>query len=253
MLFLSVWRRYGWSFLTFYKHDRPDVGRIAELGTWQVWGTLGLLGLVIDCGAIFLQLRAPCRTSIDPTTNRMIVPAFLLTVAIYVAAFLSLPDQAGYLLPVVPAVLFLLGRFAPRTAFQVCCALVAISPFLELSSKGMQPGAIFADHKAREQMIGSVTQLVRFTEAELPGENLVVVGGWEPMVSVLSPAGTVRNHYAYLVDSAEVQKAIAAGWGIAYASPSIRQYNYKMKAVDLAEFGARDLHELARAGTARSK
>ena len=100
-------------------------------------------------------------------------------------------------------------------------------------------------------MIGAITQFVRFTEANLPGENLVVVAGWEPMVSVLAPAGATRNHYVYLATEADVQQAQAAGWGIAYASPSARQYNYKVKAVDLAEYGAKDLHQLAQANSAQ--
>ncbi len=251
VLFIPVWSRYGWEFFTFYNHGRPDAGTIIRLGTWQVWGSLGLVGLALGLGATLLRLRLPLRTSIEPTTNRMIVPALWLTVALYVLAYLRLPDQAGYLLPIVPATLFLLGRYTPRVAFQACCVCIIVSPFLELSSTGVQPGAILADHQARKQMIGAIAQFVRFTEANLPGENLVVVAGWEPMISVLSPAGATRNHYVYLATEADVQQAQAAGWGIAYASPSTRQYNHKVKAVDLAEYGAKDLHQLAQTGSAQ--
>ena len=244
-LFAPVWHRYGSEFFTFYQHDRPDAGTILKLGTWQVWGSLGLLGLTIGIGAALLRWCRLRRPPVEQPANRMIVPALLLTVVLYVAAYLRLPDQAGYLLPVIPATLFLLVRFTPRPAFQVCCACLVVSPFLEWSSAGAQPGAILADHRARLQMIVGATQFVHFTEANLPGENLVVVGGWEPMISVLLPPNVVHNHYVYLANASEVQQALAAGWGLAYAAPSIRQYNCRMKSVDLADFGARDLYALA--------
>ncbi len=246
--FRPVWQRYGWGFFTFYdSHGRPDIATLALRGTAEVWGALGLLGLVLALAAMLLHFRVRRPTSIPPAANRMIFPAFLLIIAIYLAAYLRLPDQAGYLLPVVPATLFLLARYAPRRAFQICCVLLLVSPFLELNSHGFQPGAILTDRRERQKTISDVTRFIQFTEAELPDENLVIVGGWEPMITVLAPAGTVRNHYAYLATETEVRQARSAGWGLAYTGPAIRQFNYDVKGVDLAEFSALDLREVLRA------
>ena len=102
--FLPVWGRYRWGFFRFHEsHARPEVTTILLRGTWEVWGALGLLGLVISLGGALLQLRRSRPTSIPPPANRMFVPALRSIVAVYVAAFIRLPDQAGYLLPVVHA------------------------------------------------------------------------------------------------------------------------------------------------------
>jgi len=246
--FLPVWGRYRWDFFRFYEsHARPDVPTILLRGTWEVWGALGLLGLVISLGGTLLQLHRSRPTSIPPPSNRMIVPALCCVVAVYAAAFMRLPDQAGYLLPIVPATLLLLACFAPRPCFQICCALLIVAPFFDVSRDGLQAGAILQDHREREQTMSDVTRFVQFTEVELSGENLVVVGAWEPMIAVLAPPGTVRNHYVYLATEAEVRSAIAAGWGLAYSGPPVRQFNYSINGVDLATFGAQDLRQLLRA------
>ncbi len=246
--FLPVWRRYGWGFVQFYEsHGRPEATSILLRGTWEVWGALGLVGLGVSLGTVLLHRHGLRPTSIPAPDNRMVMPALFCIILVYAGAFLRLPDQAGYLLPIVPATLLLLARFAPRPCFQLCCALLILAPFVDFSRHGLQAGAILADHRERQQTVSDVTRFVRFTEAKLPGENLVVVGGWEPMIAVLAPPNTVRNHYAYLATAAEVHQAIAAGWGLAYSGPAVRQFNYNINHVDLAAFGAQDLRQLLHA------
>jgi hypothetical protein len=243
--FLPVILRYGSSFLTFYEsHDRPDFGVILRRGTQEVWGTLGLVALLLAIGAIFFRQKARRDNSIPQPANRMVVPAFLVTVVIYIAAYLRLPDQAGYLLPIVPAILFLVARFTPRRVFQICCLLIVIAPFAEISGRGVQAGAIVSDHRERQRTLSDVARFIDLAETKLSGTNLVVVGGWEPIIKVLYPQETVRNHYLYVATQGDIQSAAAAGWGIAYAGPVIRAFNYRINGIDLDSSGAIDLRRL---------
>lgn len=243
--FLPVWGRYGWGFFTFYEsHARPDVLTITLRATQEVWGTLGLVALALACAAAIWQGRRHPGEVAEDGGNPMVVPALLLIVLIYVTAYLRLPDQAAYLLPIVPAVLLLIARWTPPRVFQVACILIIIAPLVEFSSRGMRAGAIITDHREREKAISDVTRFVDFAETALPRESLVVVGAWEPMISVLRPATTVHNHYTYLANDDDIRRALSAGWEIAYTSPTIRQFNYRAKGVDLADYGAQDLREL---------
>ena len=54
------------------------------------------------------------------------------------AAYLGLPDQAGYLIPVIPATLLPAAGFVPRFCFQLCCLCLAIAPWLELGRNGLR-------------------------------------------------------------------------------------------------------------------
>ncbi|MEP6604140.1 MAG: hypothetical protein ABJB69_09350 [Spartobacteria bacterium] len=236
--FSPVWFRYGSGFLTFYEnHARPDWSTIVVRGTIEIWGAFGLLALAIAIGdLLFGGGRARL-------TSRWIVAALLATVAIYAAAYLRLPEQAGYLLPIVPAVLLVLLLFVSRRAVQVMVALFLLAPLVDLTKNGAGPGVIFADRNERLQTMAGIRNFLLFAET-IPGRNTFVVGAWEPQIAVLAPhllAG--RNRYAYLLNAADIRAGYEDGRSLYYL-PAIRQFNYLVTGVDLAQYGARDLRAL---------
>jgi hypothetical protein len=236
--FLPVLRHYGSSFLLAYAHARPDAAAIIERATLGVWGGIGSLALAVGWGATLIRPRLkPAAASISAFDA-----ALLVIIAVYSTAYLMLPDQSGYLLPLVPAVLLLLARFAPERVFQSVCIALVLVPFIDLNTRGLQAGAILADHRQRERSIADVQRFVQFAESALPGENLIVVGGWQPLISALTPH--VHNHYIYLATAAELHRALERGWRIAYTSRVIRDFNYAARGVNLDAFAAIDLQRL---------
>ena len=238
LAFSPVWLHYGTSFFTFYEnHARPDWATVARRGLIDVWGVAGLVGLGI--GAIGFSLR---RTRTLPA-NKWVVPALLLAIVVYICAYLRLPDQAGYLLPIVPAVLLLWQQFASRRTFQVVAACLLIAPFVEVSNHGFSPGAIVADHKERIETMARIVGFLAYAE-KLPGHNTIVVGAWEPQIAVMLPqVFHGRNCYAYLLTGSDAAVALRRGDGIFYV-PTIREFNYRVYGIDLVNYGARDLHAL---------
>jgi hypothetical protein len=101
-----------------------------------------------------------------------------------------------------------------------------------------------SDHRERQRTLSDVARFVDLAETKLSGTNLVVVGGWEPIIKVLYPQEAVRNHYLYVATQGDIQSAAAAGWGIAYAGPVIRAFNYRINGIDLDSSGAIDLRRL---------
>ncbi len=245
LTFLPVWLRYGWGLFAFYQnHNRPDLGTIAMRGTWEVWGGLGLLGLAVALGGMILQFWRPSDTASPSGRNPWIVPAIVIMVGVYLLAYLRLPDQAGYLLPIVPGVLLLCARFAPRRAFQFCCFCLIAAPWVDFSANSIKPGAVISDHQERKRAMRDVTRFIAFAEETLPGRNVVVVGAWQPVITVLAPDEQTHNHYTYTIAAPELRRVLESGDGVAYASEPIREFNYRVTGLDLARFGATDMRKL---------
>jgi hypothetical protein len=244
LVFLPVWWRYGFGFFTFYEnHARPAPGIILSRATLEVWGSLGVAGLAAVAAGVFFRSVKTTETSLPKSANRFVVPALALMICIYLAAYLRLPDQAGYLIPIIAAVLLFSSRFAPRICFQFLCACLLFAPFIEVSTHGVCAGAIFADRTERLQTMQNIRNFLRFAETLLQ-KSVIVVGGWEPQIAVMRSDGPeLSNRYAYVLSGPEAATLVANGVPLFYL-PMIREFNLRVMKADLAQYRARDLHEL---------
>ncbi|MGI8437663.1 MAG: hypothetical protein ACR2NX_12300 [Chthoniobacterales bacterium] len=244
--FLPVWMHYGRGFFTFYEnHERPDLMTIWLRGSVEVWGAFGLAGLlVLLLAAIFGRFISQPTEKPAPAANRMAIPALVTIVAIYLVAYFRLPDQAGYLIPIVPALLLLGSRFAPSPAVALECVCFLLAPWIDFSQAGFCAGAIIADHRARLQNLQSIERFAQATEKALPGRNTVVVGAWEPIIGELPVSAGTHNRYVYLLSAAEAEALTDRGEGIAYASDTVRAFNIRVAKLDLAKHGARNVRQI---------
>lgn len=246
LAFLPVWMRYGRGFFTFYEnHDRPDLMTTWLRGSFEVWGAFGLAGLLILLlVAISARFVLQSTERPSPAANRMALPALVTIIVVYLAAYFRLPDQAGYLIPIIPALLLLGSRFAPSPAVALACLCVLLAPWIDFCKAGFCAGAIIADHRARLQNLQSIERFVQMTEKALPGRNTVVVGGWEPIIGELPIAVGTHNRYVYLLSAAEAEALIQQGEGLAYASDTVRVFNIRAARVDLTSYGARNVRQI---------
>jgi hypothetical protein len=243
--FAPVWLRYGWSFFTFYNdHARPSAVTIATRGTLELWGTIGVVGIAVALLGMGIAVWRDVPRSMPPSQNRLLVPALLTWLSLYVVAFLALPDQAGYLIPLEPALLLVLARFAARPAFQVACICLLVSPWIELSSGKVAQGRILTDHNVRLGTLRDVRQFVAMTEEKLPRGTTVVVGAWQPIIEELFAGTPTHNRYAYLLTRSELDAAAVTGEPLAYATEVVRGFNHRVHGVDLAAYGAQNVRQL---------
>lgn len=262
--FSPVWLSYGTAFWRFYEHARPDWLTILSRGTLEIWGTLGLLGLLLEACVLSLSRSGLIRKLADSTIwlasikelpdppdrlsssrSKWLIVALVLWLAITVAVYLRLPDQAGYLLPAVPAVLLLAQQVVSRRAFQFACACLILSPFVDLGPKGLQAGAIFADRAERIHTLDQVEHFLGYAET-LPGQNTIVVGAWEPIIATIAPhIAHGRNHYVYLLDDVTLAAVLARNEPIFYA-PRMREFNQRIYGIDLTKYGGINLSDVYR-------
>jgi hypothetical protein len=174
-----------------------------------------------------------------------------LIIVIYGAAYLRLPDQAGYLIPIIPATLLLAAQLASRLSFQPCCLCLTIAPWLEWRPGGLQAGAVLADHRARVMNLRNVISCVDFAES-LPAANVIVVGGWETQIAVLAPdRAALKNRYVYLLTANQAAAVQESGRRIFYL-PAIRSFNARVNGTDLARLGL-DFFAVYQAQSARKR
>jgi hypothetical protein len=241
--FLPVYTRYGADFFSFYaEHAFPDAFQIAARMSIEVWGLLGVAGI---CGALFAAFSVSSRPTVGPRH----LLAWISMLVIYAIAFFCLPDEAAYLIPVVPFVLLLVWWASPRWAFRACCALVIASPFVTWtggkpqSGGGLNPGLIIQDHRERIKTVEEISEFLRFA-SRISGSNAYIVGSWEPPINVLTAGAPPPNaKFLYLVTQGQLGQLIAQGWHVWYL-PLMREFNFRVHQFDIDAHGAHDVRLL---------
>ena len=245
--FLPVFARYGWEFFTFYNsHNRPNADTILTRGTIELFGTLGVIGLIAAAVSTIPAHTQRWARSIPAAAppERLSITVLGAWCVLYVIAFIALPDQAGYLIPLVPPALLLLARLAARRAFQIACVCLLIAPWIELAAGKLVAGPVLADHAARLNTLRDVQQFVRVIDERVPPNTIVVVGAWQPIIEELFPDAPTRSRYVYLLSRSDIEAAAQNGAPLAYATEMIRGFNYRVHGIDLAAYGAINLQKL---------
>jgi hypothetical protein len=217
----------------------PPIGVALERGTVGVWGWLGVIGLaVVVVGVCLWLVRRDMPTAFASAPARAEVAAWILSAAFAIALFVRVPDQAGYLLPAVPFLLLIFARLCARTAFRIFCALLIASPWIGFAGARPVAGPIFEDRRERLATIENIKNFLGYC-GRLTGDNIIVVGSWEPQIALLAP-DTGRNRFVFLLSAQDVLDAIRTGKTI-YYTPTMRAAELRVHGLDLAKYGAVDL------------
>ena len=129
--FLPVISQYGFSFFTYEKVPYPDIGTLLFKLFFESWGVLGVLALFSGLFVMMLPAMNRGKKFLFPrSVNEKYVVAWLIAIDLYIIAFLKLPTEAGYLLPAVPFIILLFGKYLYSEAFVIFAMLILMSPFL---------------------------------------------------------------------------------------------------------------------------
>jgi hypothetical protein len=239
--YLPVVGRYGLGFFAFHEFTGyPSLRSLparASLGVWGASGTLGFLGL---CCAVPFVLREVVESLSRPLVRQGLALS-TLSIALYVVAYLRLPHEVDYLMPVVPFVILALALLIPSYIVRFFGIALLVSSFVAVGSGGVTlRGPIVRNHSWRQSQLEQSTEIIESVD-RLPG-NSVVVAGWKlPPIRVLG-GDQQRNHqYVYLIeDSAAFTQYIEEGFRV-YFVPGMDGYNLRTHGIDLIELGAEPL------------
>ena len=240
--FTPVVAKYGWSFFTFYEPlGYPPLLESATRGTVDVWGRVGLLGLLMATVYYFINPGKLRTTNIEGAPKAGIqFTAWMIAITLYVIVYLRLPHQARYLIPVVPFVILVFERILHRRAFLILCMMLLFSSFVGFGRSGIYAGPIFLDYAARKADMEFTARVI--SQANLLQKKAVIVTGWwlPKIEGSLPTQAQDLVAYVYLLDATQLRQHIREGFTVYYL-PGIRDFNRRIFGLNLAEFGATPL------------
>jgi hypothetical protein len=263
ILYIPVLSKYGLSFFTYYNVPYPPIPKVLYKISIEVWGVAGLVGIIISTGLLFLPHRITQNRFLFPrSVNERNVIAWLVAVDLYVIAFLKLPMESGYLIPIIPFIIFIFGKYLYNKAFVFFCIMLIISPFVFTISPverfdAAEPSKVsFRFRAAGEDLLVDIARGpvatynvrrdngMKFTRQlissldTINGKNVIVTGRWYSQLMVLYGDTTkLKTEIRSYLSEPEVVYFYAKGYTIYYL-PRQDFYNQIMRNVDLSIYGA---------------
>ncbi len=262
-LFIPVFQKYGLEFFAYYNVPYPSIAKVLYKFSIEVWGVIGFLGLIIATGLLFLPNRITAKKFLFPrSVNEKFVVAWLVSIDLYLIAFLKLPMESGYLIPIIPFVILIFGKYLYDKAFVFLCVMLILSSFAstispqdrfdavipsktsiifnsfgEKLSIDLIKGPILSYKERRKNGIQFVENLLTSTDT-ISNKSVIVAGRWYNQMIVQSNDTSKRKFT--LRDYLEEEEAIfyySKGYTIYYL-PKQDYYNKVMRNVDLEVYRA---------------
>ena len=261
--FLPALITYGPGFLHGYGHGYPPPLYVLKNATVDVWGLIGCAAIAFAMAAVIATRGAPAMSRVSSGC----VFAWGLAVALELAAFLTLPHQAEYLIPAVPFVL-LLGAcvLSPRIFRALAIALIVSSLVLKASELGKPDspsvsatsvrlgsgrlvldlrGPLLIEHDRRQRGVEYIDRVIA-RGATLPPGSVVSAYEWLPFLRVRL-GGTRQGgvEYVHVLYRAEIERHRAAGDSL-YDLPGAEDESVRINGIGLHSLGSRPLNVATR-------
>lgn len=238
--FLPVFFQYGLSSLRFYDTASPPLADVCRRAAFDVWGTfgVGIIGLAVVGIALFPAWVTPGRGS---KNHSLVLRASWVAITLFTVAFLRLPVEAGYLIPVVPFVLLVLALNLKRRLFIALCLVILVSPFATFGKSGsvfgLRAGPLLHQQHKRAKNYEYVHSIVTACNA-LPDRSVIVVAWWQPQILVLQNRDQLGDRgYVYYLDEQRLQYWLDRDYTVFYVQ-DVADHNLRKFGVDLAAVGA---------------
>ena len=257
---------YGAGFLRVYEHGYPRLLYVAKNASVDVWGIPGTLALIGAALAWALGGRPPRHAASAPApAERRVVVAALAGIAVFGAAFLRLPHEAGYLIPAIPFVLLLLATVFARPAFVAMCVALLVSPWCLKVSEGGKPdspppsalaigiprghprltldvlhGPLAHDHLRRLRAMSYADRVIA-RAANLGGRTVIAAYEWLPMIRERLRGDSIGEvRFDYVPAPAEMTRLRSAGVRV-FLLPGAEEESRRVNGASLIDLGAAPL------------
>jgi hypothetical protein len=243
LCFLPVYRRYGLHGFSYTEALGGGSNQaILRRATVAVWGQLGFVAIAAAVLYIAITWRsAASRRLWRP--RQCATAACGVALALYVAAYVKLPIEAGYLAPIVPFTVLLLAMWISRAPSIVFATLLCASPFVSYGDGKMAwSGPILADHRDRLALDEHVTKVI-VAAGRLPRPAVIVCGYHAPTIEARLDDPTERQHrWVYLIKStAQLEGFRRKGYEVYYTDREIEAFQRRANGLKLRALGAHPL------------
>lgn len=252
LAFLPVIKEYGLSFFMYYdQFPYPPFPKVMYKMILGAFGFIGTLAIAIAFLHIILNFKKQPRAELfENGLHRKIIIACFVTLVLYTISYFRLPQKSGYMIPVIPFVILLLGYYLNSRHFKWLCIAFIVSPFvcsINLTDKlrgsahslysllftiaGQEiffdplSGPVFSDYSKRKQKM-AYTQAVR-NKADTIKQKTVIIAGWWYNEIMVESIEKNRNNFVIFesyIDSVKISNYCSEGYQITYL-PEQNKYN----------------------------
>ena len=263
LFYIPLLSKYGLAFFTYYDVPYPSIPKVLYKLSIEVWGLIGLLGIVVSTILFFLPYNYAKNKFLFPRSiNEKYVIAWLVAVDIYIIAFLKLPMESGYLIPIVPFIILIYGKYLYNRAFvffcstliisSLCCTIspadrydaATVSRFTSTLKAGGEKltldyleGPVYSYSTRRKNGIEFVNSLISSMDT-ITIPSVIVSGRWYNQLIVQSAdTSKLKAKIRDYISEPEALYFYAKGYLIYYL-PKQEYYNKVMRNVDLDVYRA---------------
>lgn len=263
LCYIPLLREYGFGFFTYYDVPYPSIPKVLYKISIEVWGILGILGIIVSTILFFLPNNFSKNKFLFPRSiNEKYVIAWLVAVDIYIIAFLKLPMESGYLIPIVPFIILIYGKYLYKGAFVFFCSMLiastlfcTISPADRYDAASSSPisivfsgggeklsfdvlkGPVYSYDSRRKNGINFVNTLLSSLDT-ITVPSVIISGRWYNQLIVQSnDTSKLKAKIRDYISEPEALYFYAKGYLIYYL-PKQEYYNKVMRNVDLDVYRA---------------
>jgi hypothetical protein len=249
LAYLPLIQRFGFSFFMYYdQFPYPPLAKVFYKMIPGAFGFLGCIALLFALIASFFSKAEKTAAGRSDLQKRMLAAAIVVLI-LYFISYLRLPQKSGYMIPVIPFVIWLAGYLLELRFFKLFCYLMVLSSFLfsinltdsyrgaEYSSVAVKlnvagqelffdplSGPVYSDlSKRRKKMLYAASVIER---AQLMRQKTMIIAGWwynQIMVMTNENTGEYVVFRGYS-DEAEMKSFNDQGYRIYYL-PEQKTYN----------------------------
>lgn len=243
LLYSPVIARFGPSFLAFVESDVPPRAALERFRSAS--GDLGLAAIILALMSIPLAVLTRRRFQPRPVLargHRALALVWGLGVFLYLVAYVRLPLESGYLLPVVPFALLLGAAVLDERVWLGACALLALAWAVSLSGGGAPSGPLLRAQRARVARYSTAKNALEKARDLGPGA-VILAGSSFPAIQAMELDGPPTSaRFLYEPDPTELSRLIDRGHAVYYLEgvDDLMRERYR---TDLSAMGARPLGE----------
>jgi hypothetical protein len=189
LFFLPVVHTYGLSFFDYYgDNSQLSLRLVLRSISVKLWGYFGAIGLIIAFGYALIFRKK--------VYDKKIILICSVVIVLYVLAFLKLPHETAYLLPIVPFVLIMLDRFVTnQKVILIACILIGINSFLDINPRGVF-SPVYDDKMKKIAVVKESEKIMQKLRALADNKGFILVASYyRPMYRYLYEEINGQNTY----------------------------------------------------------